>query len=312
MGDKKDTHIHNHSLIIVLLIILSSSIITLTGSTQILQSLIFAQNHNVPINPNSHCTPRTGTTEYGCYCGLGSSCTTGFDCPPVDAIDEACRQHDISYSSRNCSIISNLNPFGNCYRIVQEADSMLCRRAFDIQANSGGGPNAPPYLIGVESIFCSNQDINSIVHSECFGATTCSSGRTCTNGQCVPSSSNTCPINQIPCTRADHSQLCTAAQYGFCDTGSSGTCTVGTRDNQCRTPPNTTCPDGHNAASRQDCGSCGNDCGAGRQCQGVGIGICVRDSNNHIITSRSVYPIGYTCVPGGVTNVHDASCDPPY
>lgn len=45
------------------------------------------------------CVPRTGMTEYGCYCGAGSSCSSGLTCPPLDPLDACCQAHDACYDA---------------------------------------------------------------------------------------------------------------------------------------------------------------------------------------------------------------------
>jgi uncharacterized protein DUF4157/nucleic acid/nucleotide deaminase of polymorphic system toxin len=69
------------------------------------------------------CTPRTGITEYGCYCGAGSSCGGGLNCTPSDKLDACCQQHDIDYG--NCSFGDRYNPLSSCYAITRRADARL-------------------------------------------------------------------------------------------------------------------------------------------------------------------------------------------
>jgi hypothetical protein len=95
------------------------------------------------------CTPRTGTTEYGCYCGAGSSCS-GTNCTPSDELDACCQAHDIGYGS--CKFEHRFNPFGHCYSITQAADARLCACARGLAGHYTGAAEA--YRQGVLAIFC--------------------------------------------------------------------------------------------------------------------------------------------------------------
>jgi hypothetical protein len=96
------------------------------------------------------CTPRTGTTEYGCYCGAGNSCG-GFNCTPVDELDACCRQHDIDYGG--CKFEDRFNPFHLlCYGKVMLADAALCVCTARLIGGLSGA--ARTYAVGVLALFC--------------------------------------------------------------------------------------------------------------------------------------------------------------
>ena len=99
--------------------------------------------------PSPSCTPRTGITEYGCYCGAGKSCT-GFNCTPTNALDACCQQHDIAYGS--CSFSDRFNPFSACYPITHRADAALCACAHGLAGRFGGATEN--YRLGIIGIFC--------------------------------------------------------------------------------------------------------------------------------------------------------------
>jgi hypothetical protein len=104
-----------------------------------------------PARPGSpSCVPRTGLTEYGCYCGAGTSCTSGLSCTPSDALDACCRQHDADYAG--CSFGDRYNPFGRCFGITWRADTNLCNCAHRLAGRLHGAAEA--YRQGVMAIFC--------------------------------------------------------------------------------------------------------------------------------------------------------------
>src|SRR5207244_10584858 len=81
-----------------------------------------------PARPGSpSCTPRTGITEYGCYCGAGASCVGGLNCTPSNELDACCQQHDIDYAG--CGFLGRYNAFGRCCHITAAADAKLCECA---------------------------------------------------------------------------------------------------------------------------------------------------------------------------------------
>lgn len=103
-----------------------------------------------PALPGSpSCTPRTGITEYGCYCGAGSSCPA-LNCTPANALDACCKQHDIDYAG--CSFLDRYNPFSRCYAITRVADARLCACARGLSGRFHGASEA--YRLGVIGIFC--------------------------------------------------------------------------------------------------------------------------------------------------------------
>jgi hypothetical protein len=113
----------------------------------------------IPTSPNSEfpngCTPRTGLTEWGCYCGSGNSCRQGdFSCTPTDLIDVACRQHDMDYG--NCGFTDRFKPFEPiCFQITNQADHKLCTSVTNLKQFSTG--EAYLYIQGIRNIFCVNQ-----------------------------------------------------------------------------------------------------------------------------------------------------------
>jgi outer membrane protein OmpA-like peptidoglycan-associated protein len=73
------------------------------------------------------CVPRTGNTEYGCYCGAGSSCPAGLTCPPMDALDGCCRDHDACYDAcPGCTFSDSVNPFSGNNGAARACDAALC------------------------------------------------------------------------------------------------------------------------------------------------------------------------------------------
>jgi outer membrane protein OmpA-like peptidoglycan-associated protein len=72
------------------------------------------------------CTPRTGITEWGCYCGAGTSCTTGHTCPPVDALDACCQAHDICYDACGCTFSDSINPLSSDHAAARACDTTFC------------------------------------------------------------------------------------------------------------------------------------------------------------------------------------------
>jgi hypothetical protein len=73
------------------------------------------------------CTARTGTTEYGCYCGAGSSCTAGLTCPPLDALDACCQAHDACYDAcPGCTFPDSINPMSGLHGAARTCDAALC------------------------------------------------------------------------------------------------------------------------------------------------------------------------------------------
>ena len=96
------------------------------------------------------CTPRTGSTEYGCFCGAGSSCGSGLTCAPANALDACCRTHDLDYGT--CSFGDRYNPFGRCYSITRRADARLCACAHGLSGTVHGASET--YRLGVIGVFC--------------------------------------------------------------------------------------------------------------------------------------------------------------
>jgi hypothetical protein len=73
------------------------------------------------------CVPRTGITEYGCYCGAGSSCPAGLTCPPMDALDACCQAHDACYGAcPGCTIGDSMNPLSGNFAAARACDMALC------------------------------------------------------------------------------------------------------------------------------------------------------------------------------------------
>jgi hypothetical protein len=100
--------------------------------------------------PTPSCTPRTGVTEYGCYCGAGSSCGSGFSCTPSDDLDACCRDHDRGYG--RCSYVDRYNPLSPCCSAIAVADFRLCTCALRLLPGARGAKAA--YLAGVIGLFC--------------------------------------------------------------------------------------------------------------------------------------------------------------
>lgn len=104
-----------------------------------------------PALPGSpSCTPRTGVTEYGCYCGAGSSCPGGLNCTPANELDACCQQHDIDYAG--CGFLDRFNPFGRCCEITAAADAKFCECARGLAGRFHGASEA--YRLGVLALFC--------------------------------------------------------------------------------------------------------------------------------------------------------------
>lgn len=73
------------------------------------------------------CTPRTGITEHGCYCGRGTSCPSGHTCPPIDALDACCQVHDICYTAcPRCEFEDSINPLSSRHAAARACDMALC------------------------------------------------------------------------------------------------------------------------------------------------------------------------------------------
>ena len=102
--------------------------------------------------PNS-CKPRTGYTEYGCYCGAGNSCKQGdYSCAPVNKLDAACRKHDMEY--KGCSFqdrYNDKNPF--CFAYTHGADMNLCKAVENIRFGSSLS-ETNRFIIQMKMIFC--------------------------------------------------------------------------------------------------------------------------------------------------------------
>ena len=76
------------------------------------------------------CVPRTGMTEYGCYCGAGSSCSAGLTCPPVDSLDTCCQAHDGCYDAcPGCTFSDSVNPLSHNHAAARSCDRALCNCA---------------------------------------------------------------------------------------------------------------------------------------------------------------------------------------
>ncbi len=96
------------------------------------------------------CTPRTGFTEYGCYCGAGTSCGSGLTCAPTDDLDACCQAHDAAYGT--CSFSDRYNPFSRCYSITRAADAVLCSCARGLAGRFHGDTES--YRKNVMRLFC--------------------------------------------------------------------------------------------------------------------------------------------------------------
>jgi hypothetical protein len=72
------------------------------------------------------CEARKTSTKYGCYCGRGTSCTSGLTCKPVDALDACCQAHDICYTASGCEFNDRVNPFSSKHSAARACDSSLC------------------------------------------------------------------------------------------------------------------------------------------------------------------------------------------
>ncbi|MDQ3803241.1 MAG: DUF4157 domain-containing protein [Acidobacteriota bacterium] len=104
-----------------------------------------------PASPGSpSCTPRIGPTEYGCYCGAGTSCGSGLSCTPANPLDACCQRHDRDYGS--CSFSDRYNPFGSCFTVTRAADGRLCNCARGLAGRVSGASEA--YRQGVMALFC--------------------------------------------------------------------------------------------------------------------------------------------------------------
>ena len=89
-------------------------------------------------------------TEYGCYCGAGSSCGSGLTCTPANALDACCQQHDIDYGG--CSFADRYSGMlSPCYWRTRAADLRLCACAAGLSGLSGA---TQAYRLGVMALFC--------------------------------------------------------------------------------------------------------------------------------------------------------------
>lgn len=108
-----------------------------------------------PTQPNidNTCKPRTTVTEYGCYCGSvdgeANTCPNGTDCPAIDDLDEACRQHDIAYEGCDFPALDS-----ECIGKTAVADHNLCNSAERLQDTLVPGSPSSAYDIGMQLIFC--------------------------------------------------------------------------------------------------------------------------------------------------------------
>ena len=104
-----------------------------------------------PALPGSpSCRPRTGTFEYGCYCGTLSSCGSGLTCTPANELDACCQRHDREYGS--CDFADRYNPFSRCFPITRAADIRLCGCALRLTGRFHGASEA--FRLGVLAVFC--------------------------------------------------------------------------------------------------------------------------------------------------------------
>jgi hypothetical protein len=93
-----------------------------------------------PPTTGPECTPRTGFSSYGCYCGEGTTCTDDNNCPPMDDLDSCCRDHDICYdrcvqlTGRPCTWVDSWNaapgPLGELGSSPQHRAARVCDFSF--------------------------------------------------------------------------------------------------------------------------------------------------------------------------------------
>lgn len=112
-----------------------------------------------PAHPGSpSCAPRLGTTEYGCYCGEGSSCVGGLNCTPTDPLDACCQEHDKDYAAGGCTFLDRYNPFTPCYAITRRADAKLCACGGRLAGRFHG--ESERYRIAMRLLFCDIEDLS--------------------------------------------------------------------------------------------------------------------------------------------------------